>query len=75
MNNLLSYCGLVDAKIRASDKDLPVMVGFIQKMLVKFSIITEYDQNIVPELLFPVNGMNDCDKMLFFSFFCISIIN
>ena len=24
MNNLLSYCGLVDAKIRAFDKDLPV---------------------------------------------------
>ena len=24
MNNLSSYCGLVDAKIRASDKDLPV---------------------------------------------------
>ena len=24
MNNLLSYCGLVDAKIRASDKELPV---------------------------------------------------
>ena len=24
MNNLLSYGGLVDAKIRASDKDLPV---------------------------------------------------
>ena len=24
MNNLLSYWGLVDAKIRASDKDLPV---------------------------------------------------
>ena len=24
MNNLLSYCGLVDAKIRASDKHLPV---------------------------------------------------
>ena len=24
MNNLLSYYGLVDAKIRASDKDLPV---------------------------------------------------
>ena len=24
INNLLSYCGLVDAKIRASDKDLPV---------------------------------------------------
>ena len=25
MNNLLSYCGLVDARIRASEKDLPVM--------------------------------------------------
>ena len=24
MNNLLSYCWLIDAKIRASDKDLPV---------------------------------------------------
>ena len=24
MNNLSSYCGLVDAKIRASEKDLPV---------------------------------------------------
>ena len=24
MNNLSSHCGLVDAKIRASDKDLPV---------------------------------------------------
>ena len=26
MNNLLSYCELVDAKIRASDKDLPVLL-------------------------------------------------
>ena len=24
MNNLLSYCGLLDARIRASDKDLPI---------------------------------------------------
>ena len=24
MNSQLSYCGLIDAKIRASDKDLPV---------------------------------------------------
>ena len=24
MNNLLSYCGLIDAKTRASDKDSPV---------------------------------------------------
>ena len=26
MNNMPSYCGLVDAKIRASDKDLPVQL-------------------------------------------------
>ena len=24
MNNLLSYCGLVDVRIKGSDKDLPV---------------------------------------------------
>ena len=28
MNNLLSYCGLVDAK-RASDKDLPVLSALV----------------------------------------------
>ena len=28
MNNLLSYCGLVDAKIRASDNYLPVLFWF-----------------------------------------------
>ncbi len=31
MNNILSYCGLVDAKINTSDKDLPV---FSQKWSV-----------------------------------------
>ena len=25
MNNLLSFCGLVDPRISASDKDLPVL--------------------------------------------------
>ena len=36
MNNLLSYCGLIDAKIRASDKDLPVPIylsGTIRTLL------------------------------------------
>ena len=41
MNNLLSYCGLVDAKIRASDKDLPVDTvksnGKISQNFVAFS--------------------------------------
>ena len=31
MNNLSSYCGLVDAKIRASHKDFPVKVSKSQK--------------------------------------------
>ena len=35
MNSHLSYCGLVDAKIRASDKDLPVLVNFIEATLQK----------------------------------------
>ena len=26
MNNLLSYCGLVDARISAPEKDLPVLI-------------------------------------------------
>ena len=32
MNNLLSYCGLIDAKIRSSDKDLPVQPSYIYEM-------------------------------------------
>ena len=40
MNNLLSYCGLVDAKIRASDIDLPVTEGVHslneKKILLRF---------------------------------------
>ena len=28
MNNLFSYCGLVDPRISASDKDLPVSINF-----------------------------------------------
>ena len=38
LNNLLSYCGLVDAKIRASDKDLPVW-SLYSKNLFWFQII------------------------------------
>ena len=29
MDNLLSYCGLVDARISASEKDLPVFESFV----------------------------------------------
>jgi hypothetical protein len=36
MINLLTYCGLVDAKIRAFDKDLPVYVGLKKILLQEF---------------------------------------
>ena len=41
MNNLLSYCGLFDSRIRASNKDLPVQVkdhfhaNFAKKLVVQ----------------------------------------
>ena len=37
MNNLLSYCGLIDVRINASDKDLPVLTtyGFYKLRLVR----------------------------------------
>ena len=37
MNNQLSYCGLVDAKLRASDKDLPVQEKFLYSKIRFFS--------------------------------------
>ena len=36
IKNLLSYCGLVDAKIRASDINLPVILPPIQSCLKSF---------------------------------------
>ena len=42
VNNLLSYCGLVDAKIRASDKDVPVtkvkMDNHVQKHAYQITV-------------------------------------
>ena len=44
MNNLLSYCGLVDARISASEKDLPVLEATGRtkslKILGKFKLNT-----------------------------------
>ena len=37
MNNLLSHCGLIVAKIRASDKDLPLPVDLTNKWLENFT--------------------------------------
>ena len=59
MNNLLSYCGLVDARIRASDNDLPVlsvMVRFGLLLFACFSELYESMQDIYRFLLFLLNG-------------------
>ena len=37
MRNLWSYCGLVDAKITASDKDLPVNINGSEKWGRKYT--------------------------------------
>ena len=42
MNNLLSYCGLVNAKIRASDKDLPLMSLDTLEVRVSFTVLPTY---------------------------------
>ena len=34
MNNLSSYCGLTDSRMRASEKDLPVAVKKYAKLLL-----------------------------------------
>ena len=39
MNNLSSYCGLVDAKIRASDKDLPVFFPILPFVHLSFDYL------------------------------------
>jgi hypothetical protein len=43
INNLLSYCGLIDAKIRASDKDLPVKSCTIQQT-ISLHILAELEK-------------------------------
>ena len=40
MNNLMSHCGLVDARIRASEKDLPVVVNNAQVILYNVTLST-----------------------------------
>ena len=48
MNNMLSYCGLVDAKIRAPDKDLPVLVVLLTGQLKPARTVLTYLHRTVP---------------------------
>ena len=55
MNNLLSYCGLIDAKIGASDKDLPIngvensnlFLTKQREVLIKFEITTSKENGVM----------------------------
>ena len=40
MNNLLSYCGLVDVRINGSDKDLPVLT-FLITLILKTGLLSK----------------------------------
>ena len=68
MNNLLSFCGLVDMKINASDKDLPIIAVFLQHQYGP-SIITSksWSKNLSNQnklfLLFPWQNVNWNAKM------------
>ena len=42
MNNLLSYFGLVDARMSASEIDLPAIDIFARKLVLRFSKVIKY---------------------------------
>ena len=42
MNNLLSYCGLVDGRISASEKDLPVPKYVFQQQQQNFQKLNDW---------------------------------
>ena len=49
MNNLLSYCGLVDARIRASNKDLPVQPQVTSSVQAIHNVQAAQDLQIVQD--------------------------
>ena len=46
MNNLFSYCGLIDAKIGASDKDLPVLFAVNTRVSIVYGTCLRWTQKI-----------------------------
>ena len=56
MNNLLSYCGLVDAKIKASDKDLPVKAFIFDQYIFFLKQIYKHQYFACASVLFILKG-------------------
>ena len=46
MDNLLSNCGLVDAKIRASDIDLPVLSAYVPAIYMEVCAVIPNVPNV-----------------------------
>ena len=70
MNNLLSYCGLVDAKIRASDKDLPVQVlralfPLLTALLIRQDLLKNASECIAAALLPKCGALEHSPPSLF----------
>ena len=59
MNNLLSYCGLVDARIGASEKDLPVMYDISGQI---FSLLMYDISGEIPKFHFFVGKPHNCSR-------------
>ena len=76
MSNLLSYCGLIDSKIRASDKDLPVPVRhWMSQTHEKFSNGTVWtNQNILSHFPLTQKIKISWIMIFFFQFFQISFM-
>ena len=78
MNNLFSYCGLIDAKIRAFDKDLPVQLNLCQKLL----FLHQLTHNMMTNCLLFMKIVSSeylqnmlCTQIVVFVLFCFDIQN
>ena len=55
MNNLLSYCGLLDVRINASDKDIPVNTVNIQIWILNCLHCCDTNRTFIRNLLFDID--------------------
>ena len=73
-NNFLSFCGLFDAKIRASDKNLPVLRGDTRAYFFRIYIKFEFKN---PLILTPLDSVNvvSQDEWLVSVYYYIATLN
>ena len=58
MNNLSSYCGSVDARIGASDKDLPVLHShYILPVFLHYNFLPRFFRKMADAKKFPSNDV------------------